>query len=170
MKTFIYLIVSAGLVLVTACGPASAMPVESRSSEVSLSITPPSVDATDGPATATVGTIIPISPTQAITAIKVISETPVQPPLIDEPTESIKSAKQDLAQRLRVSVDSITVVAVIGQEFSTDAFNCQTSKERIAKEDPPQVVSGQNILLSALGRKYEYHSSDQMVIFCRPLP
>ena len=163
MKTFIYLIVSTGLVLVTACGPASTMPVESRSSEVSLSITPPSVDATDG-------TIIPISPTQAITAIKVMSETQVQPPLIDESTESIKLAKQDLAQRLKVSVDSITVVAVIGQEFSTDAFNCQTSKERIAKEEPPQVVSGQSILLSVLGRKYEYHASDQIVIFCRPLP
>jgi hypothetical protein len=62
------------------------------------------------------------------------------------------------------------VAAVIGQEFSTDAFNCRTAKERIAKEDPPQVVSGQSILLSALGRRYEYHASDQTVIFCRPLP
>jgi hypothetical protein len=82
----------------------------------------------------------------------------------------IEKAKEDLAQRLGVSVDSVTVVAVIGQEFSTDAFYCRTSKERIAKEEPPLVVSGQSILLRAVGRQYEYHASDQMVVFCRPLP
>ena len=82
----------------------------------------------------------------------------------------IEKAKGDLAQRLGVSIDSITVISVIGQEFSTDAFNCQTSKERIAKEDPPQVVSGQSILLSASGHRYEYHASSETVIFCRPLP
>ena len=82
----------------------------------------------------------------------------------------IEKAKEDLAQRLGVSVDSVTVAVVIGQEFSTDAFNCQTSKGRIAKEDPPQEVSGQSILLNALGRRYEYHASGETVIFCRPLP
>ena len=82
----------------------------------------------------------------------------------------IEKAKEDLAQRLGVSVDSISVATVIGQEFSTDAFNCQTSKERITKEDSPQVVSGQSILLSASGHRYEYHASDQTVIFCRLLP
>lgn len=82
----------------------------------------------------------------------------------------IEKAKEDLAQRLGTPVDSITVAAVIGQEFSTDAFYCRTSKEQIPKEEPPLVVSGQSILLSALGRRYEYHASDQTVIFCRPLP
>ena len=82
----------------------------------------------------------------------------------------IEKAKEDLAQRLGVSVDSITVAVVIGQEFSTDAFNCKTSKERITKEDPPQVVSGQSILLSASGHRYEYHASGETVIFCRLLP
>jgi len=81
----------------------------------------------------------------------------------------IEKAKEDLAQRLGISVDSVTVAAVIGQEFSTDAFNCRTSKERIAREEPPQVVSGQSILLRASGRRYEYHASGQTVIFCRPL-
>jgi len=169
MKTFVYLIVSAGLVMATACGSASSMPVESKSGEVSLPITPASVDVTNGPTTSIMGNIIPIPPTQVITENKVMSGTQLQPPLIDESAESIKLAKQDLAQRLRVSVDSITVAAVIGQEFSIEAFNCQTSKERIAKEDPPQVVSGQSILLSALGRRYEYHASGEIVIFCRPL-
>jgi hypothetical protein len=87
-----------------------------------------------------------------------------------ESTESARLAREDLARRLGVSADSITIGAVIGQEFSTDAFNCRTSKERIAKEESLQVVSGQSILLSALGRRYEYHASGQTVIFCRPLP
>jgi hypothetical protein len=92
-------------------------------------------------------------------------------PLFSSGSESlIEKAKQDLAQRLEVSVDSITVVAVIGQEFSTNAFYCRTTKERIAKEESPQVISGQSILLSASGRRYEYHASDQTVFFCRPLP
>ena len=96
---------------------------------------------------------------------------PILPTLSTSGLEDlIEKAKEDLAQRLGVSVDSISVATVIGQEFSTDAFNCQTSKERIAKEDPPQVVSGQSILLSASGHRYEYHVSDQIVIFCRPLP
>ena len=50
----------------------------------------------------------------------------------DESNESVKLAKQDLAQRLGVSVAGITVAAVIGQEFSIDVFYCRTSKERIA--------------------------------------
>lgn len=87
----------------------------------------------------------------------------------DESTESVRLAKEDLARRLGVSVNSITVSAVIGQEFSTDAFFCRTSKERIAKEGSWQVVSGQSIHLSVLERRYEYHAAGPTVIFCRPL-
>lgn len=82
--------------------------------------------------------------------------------------ELVEKAKQDLSQRLGVSLDNIIVVAVIGQEFSTDAFYCRATKERIAKEESPQVISGHSILLSASGHRYEYHASDQTVIFCRP--
>ena len=81
----------------------------------------------------------------------------------------VRLAKEDLGKRLRVSVDSITVVAVIGQEFSTDAFYCRATKERIARDPAPELISGQTILLSVSGRRYEYHASGQMVIFCRPL-
>jgi len=97
-------------------------------------------------------------------------EPQVQPLLGDQSTGSVKLAKQDLAQRLGVSVNSVRVAAVIGQEFSTEAFNCRATKERIAKEESSQVVSGLSILLSAAGCQYEYHASGQTVIFCRPLP
>jgi hypothetical protein len=100
--------------------------------------------------------------------IKQITQTTL-PPFSPDLDALIGKAKQDLAQKLEISVDNITVVTVIGQEFSTDAFYCQSAKERIAKESPRAIV-GQSILLSASGRRYEYHSSEQTIIFCRPLP
>jgi hypothetical protein len=116
------------------------------------------------------GSAISIRPTQIITEDKVMSGTPVQPAFGGESTESVKLARQDLARRLGVSVDSITVAAVIGQEFSLHAFDCRTAKERISREDSPQVLSGLSILLRGSGRRYEYHASCQTVLFCRPLP
>lgn len=97
------------------------------------------------------------------------SLTLTTPPDADIQT-AIQKSKEDLAQRLGVSVDGITVTTVIGQELSTDAFYCKTFKERIAKEESPQVVSGHSILLSVSGRRYEYHAGGQTVIFCRSLP
>jgi len=114
------------------------------------------------------GTVIPISPTQTITEKKPVSSTLLTLP--SGATESVRLAKEDLARKLGISVDGITVDAVIGQEFSTDAFYCRTAKGRIAKDAPPEVISGESILLSASGRRYEYHASGQTVIFCRPLP
>jgi len=116
------------------------------------------------------GPVVPISATQVTVENEAQSGTQVQPPFDDESSESVILAKQDLAQRLGVSVDGITVAAVIGQEFSTDAFYCRATKERIPKDDPPAVTSGFIILLNVSGRRYEYHASGQTVLFCRPLP
>lgn len=87
----------------------------------------------------------------------------------DQTIENIKLASQDLAQRLGIPVNDIIVSAVIGEDFSTIAFYCKTAKDRIAKDDPPAVISGLTILLNASGRRYEYHASGQTVFFCRPL-
>jgi hypothetical protein len=116
------------------------------------------------------GPVVPISPTQVTAENNTLGGTPMQPPFGDESSESVKFAKQDLAQRLGVSVDDVTVAAVIGQEFSTDAFYCRTIKERIAKDEPPAVITGFIILLHVSGRRYEYHASGATVLFCRPLP
>ncbi len=93
-----------------------------------------------------------------------------QPVLGGGSTEANKLAKEDLAQRLGISVDSIDVVAVIRQEFPVNAFYCRKTKERISRDESPAVVSGESILLSAAGRTYEYHANDETVIFCRQLP
>jgi hypothetical protein len=82
----------------------------------------------------------------------------------------IEKARQDLAQRLGLAVEDVNVTAVIGQEFSANAFNCRKTTERIARDDSSILISGQSILLNASGRRYEYHASEQSVVFCRPLP
>jgi hypothetical protein len=87
-----------------------------------------------------------------------------------EPKEAVELAKEDLAQRLVISSEVITFVATIGQEFSADAFYCRATKDRIGGDEPPSVIAGLTILLEAAGRRYEYHASDQEVVFCRQLP
>ena len=116
------------------------------------------------------GAVVSISPTKAITEDHVMNEPQEQFLPGDGSTENIELARQDLAKRLGVSIDAVTVAAVIGQEFSTDAFYCRATKERIAKEETPQMVSGYSLLLSVLGHRYEYHASGETVIFCQPLP
>ena len=83
--------------------------------------------------------------------------------------ETGESARKDLAQKLGISVEDVAVLSVIGQEYSLDAFYCRTAKGRIAKEDPPQLISGETILLQAGGRRYEYHANEPLVIYCRRL-
>jgi hypothetical protein len=98
-----------------------------------------------------------------------MSSGPISIPVEPASQQVATQAREDLARRLGVPVDSVTVDAVIGQEFSIDAFYCRTSKDRISKDESPQVISGQSILLSASARRYEYHGSGTTVIFCRPL-
>ena len=177
--TWIWLCVS-GLILagVAGCGPAVfSTPSDANATPYTLA---PTIQAVAPTATmeptskpsrpgsgVQMGTVISISPTQTIMEKKPVSGTPLAVP--SESTENVRLAKEDLAGRLRVSVDDITVVAVIGGEFSTDAFYCRASKGRIAKDTSPEVISGVTILLSASGGRYEYHASDQTVVFCRPL-
>jgi hypothetical protein len=94
----------------------------------------------------------------------------MRPVLGSEASETVQLAREDLARRLEIPIDSIAVVAVLRQEFPAEAFYCRTTKSRIARDESPVVVSGETILLSTAERKYEYHASDQMVIFCRQLP
>ena len=99
-----------------------------------------------------------------------MSSVPISIPLEPGMQQIVIQAMGDLARRLGVSADSITVDAVIGQEYSTEAFYCRTSKGRTTKDESPPVVSGRSILLSASAHRYEYHASGQTIIFCRPLP
>jgi hypothetical protein len=111
----------------------------------------------------------PITPTQVTPENKTVNATPAQTPPGSESSAGVISARQDLARRLGISMDSVKVSAVIGQEFTNEAFYCQVTKERISKVESPASISGFSILLDASGQRYEYHASGQTVVFCRPL-
>jgi hypothetical protein len=84
--------------------------------------------------------------------------------------EVVEKAKADLAKKLGIPANEITLVLVIGQEFTPDGFYCRTIKGKISKEEPTVVISGEAILLKAQARRYEYHADGQAVTFCRQLP
>lgn len=109
----------------------------------------------------------PTMPTQELQGESTPTPQNSQSPLSTGLDILIEEAKEDLAQRLGVSIDSITVLVVIGQEFSSEAFHCRVTKERIARDESPAVIAGTTILLQAAEHSYEYHASDRTVIFCR---
>jgi len=113
--------------------------------------------------------VVPTSSRQSVPG-GAVTVVPTAPILGGALTEIVELAKVDLAHRLGVPVDGVAVVAVVRQEFTTDAFYCQVTKGRVARDEPPALVSGESIVLSAGGRKYEYHAHDQTVIYCRRLP
>jgi hypothetical protein len=99
-----------------------------------------------------------------------VTAVPTTPILGGASTEIAELAKEDLAYRLGVAIGSVAVVAVVRQEFTTDAFYCQATKGRVARDESSALVSGESIVLSAGDRKYEYHARGQTVVYCRWLP
>ena len=153
------------------CGPKSrlapakgGMPSSPQTSTTSPPMVTGLTGTTPGPETV-------ISPTQDTSANMEMNETPGMTPTFgDTARQSVELARQNLAGRLGMPVEDIQVAAVIGQEFTPNAFYCRVSKDRIAKDDTPASISGWSILLGAAGRRYEYHASDQVVVFCQSMP
>ena len=80
---------------------------------------------------------------------------------------SVSQAMDDLAQRLGITADKISLVSVLRMEFTLQAFYCRAVKERTSRDAPPEIMEGQVILLAAAGKQYEYHANDNEVFFCR---
>jgi hypothetical protein len=75
----------------------------------------------------------------------------------------IEQAKQDLAQRLAISTNQISLVQATEVEWSDSSLDCpQPGMEYL------QVITpGYRILLEVSGNQYEYHSNrDAYVIYC----
>lgn len=103
--------------------------------------------------------MIPAQPPQG-------DSTPMTP-AISTPASGLENLVQmataDLAQRLSISTDQISLVEAIEVEWSDSSLDCpQPGMEYL------QVITpGYRILLEANGIQYEYHSNrDTYIIFC----
>jgi hypothetical protein len=151
--------------LLAGCGPAAT--------PATNAVTPPKKGSNPAASLPGVGSQTSPAPTLISPAADMGMPALTQPtgvPGSSDVSLMIEQARQDLAKKLGVPVDHVTVAGVIGNDFSNDAFYCLKGTERIARDDNMATISGQSILLYVAGRRYEYHASDQNVIFCRPLP
>ncbi len=89
-------------------------------------------------------------------------------PGLNVETEPIaQKAQADLANRLNRPVTDVAVQAVIGNQFSQQAFFCnQTSKERTSKEVPLETIQGYTVVLKVGDKSYQYHASANQTVFC----
>ncbi|HKY52784.1 MAG TPA: hypothetical protein VJM08_00700 [Anaerolineales bacterium] len=94
-----------------------------------------------------------------------ITQMPPSPstPMASGLESLIKKAKEDLAQRLSISVTQINLVEAMEAEWSDSSLDCPQPGM-----DYLQVITpGYRILLKASGQTYEYHSNrDAYVIYC----
>jgi hypothetical protein len=142
MKTFVYLIVSAGLVvLATACRSTSAMPDNSKSGEIPLLSTPILVSATDEPA---------VPPT---------ANTPA--PIVQQ--KMVDLSRENLSQMLNVNMDQIVTVKVEPAVWPDASLGCPKVGVAYIQVLTPGFVAR----LEAEGQQYLYHTDEsEAVILC----
>jgi hypothetical protein len=104
------------------------------------------------------------TPVSLLTQESTTQMTPSLPTVTPSGLESlIEKAKEDLAQRLSISVTQVSLVESIEVEWSDSSLDCpQPGMEYL------QVITpGYRILLEADGQEYEYHSNrDAYVVYC----
>ncbi len=130
-----------------------ALPNSER--EVTVSVLPtPTAAVTDLP------------PSSADTASTVFPPADTQPPAVTGQEKLILKAKEDLATRLGVDFDSISLVAVYADEFPIDNLGCPSPKDSGVSR--PAFVMGQEIVLEVGEKRYAYHTHAGQVVFCGP--
>lgn len=73
-----------------------------------------------------------------------------------------QSARLDLARRLGVSVDDVTVVSVEAVRWTDAALGCPEPGKVYAQV----LVDGYRLVLDCAGRRYEYRSDGRRVRLC----
>ncbi|MBI4322482.1 MAG: hypothetical protein HY675_28655 [Chloroflexi bacterium] len=77
----------------------------------------------------------------------------------------VERSVQDLAQRLGISQDQITVAKVEEVEWGDTSLGCPEPGKLYAQV----IIPGYRITLSAKGQTYEYHTdTGQRVVLCQP--
>ena len=66
------------------------------------------------------------------------------------------SARADLAQRLQIDVDTITLISVEAVDWPDACMGVQTPGVMCAQV----VISGYKVVLEANGQQYEYHTNE----------
>jgi hypothetical protein len=84
-----------------------------------------------------------------------VAGTPIDPEL-----PLVQAAVQDLAQRLDVPTEDITVVKALAVTWPDGSFGCP--EPGMAYIQVP--VDGTLVVLQAGGRRYEYHGGDPLVL------
>src|SRR5262245_43802731 len=141
---------AAGILLFTAgCGQITAPDTASTATPSS----PRTIQAAWTPGTA-------LSPTQG-------SATQMVQPLPTSPTSGaenlIEKAKQDLAQRLSVPVDEISLVEVIEMEWADSSLGCPEPDMMYLQVITPSY----RILLESNAQVYEYHTNKiSNMVYC----
>jgi len=155
-------------VLLTACAPLSSIHEPIPRTEMVASPTPTSTP----PSASTVQpqrpvTDIPVPTFPPLTLPVPIQMTPAAPQSFDVPADdpTVQKAVADLAARLDISPDAITVLSVEAVTWPDSSMGCPQPGMVYLQV----LVEGLRILLSAEGALYEYHSGwDLDPFLCQP--
>jgi hypothetical protein len=140
MKTLVYLIGSASLVLMTACGSARAMPVDLKSDNAPLLSTPVPADATS---------------------------EPIAPPAADQPSpvaqNMVDLSREDLSRILMISIDQIAIAKVEPVTWPDASLGCPKMGVMYIQTTTPGYI----IQLKANDKTYRYNTDTiDRVILC----
>jgi uncharacterized protein involved in copper resistance len=92
------------------------------------------------------------------------SVSPLGPGKAKTQEGALQQAKADLARRLQLTPEEISVVSVEAVEWSNASIGCPEPGMAYAEVITP----GYKIVLKAEGKTYTYHAGGDMVILCQP--
>lgn len=149
------LISMAATLALSACAPGPAMPTNSP-------FAPPVAGTVTGAPRSS-----PLAPTVARPTLTVIASptsTPNTPRRGNVAANAAALATLDLARRLGIAPDDISVERVESDEFPADNLGCPSSER--PPLPIPAIVSGQRIMLRASGKLYEYRAKGTEIVYC----
>lgn len=90
--------------------------------------------------------------------------SPLEPGKVRTQEEALQQARADLAKRLKLTPEEVSVVSVQAVEWSNAAIGCPEPSIAYAEVITP----GYKIVLKAQGKTYTYHAGGGKVVLCQP--